>query len=251
MAKQTQIRLKLSPVGSGVDERAPLYEFANICAALKNCLKNISRCTANEDSEFAVSNLEIGSAVLVAEPYDAASTVVPELFNETIAALQEGRELNKILDFKAINCFKGFSAVVKNPSLAIDCGGIHLTESYINNLAKLLEPSSPSCGSVSGRLETFSVHRHCEFILYPTIPGEQVTCKFNKKYIKEVLRAVERNVTVYGVLHYAPAKIFPVSVDVESFEVSPPNDSLPSLLDAKGIMRSTNQHLIDGGWDAW
>jgi hypothetical protein len=129
--------------------------------------------------------------------------------------------------------------------------GIVLTSAFASHLAELLEPVSPALGSVSGRLDALSVHNQDRFTLYPLIVGEDVECFFKRPDLKKVLDAVGRRVTVFGRLHYAKTKAFPVKVDVEEFHVEPPDSELPSLLKARGMLRNTttNQRAWRDDWD--
>jgi hypothetical protein len=72
--------------------------------------------------------------------------------------------------------------------------------------------------------------------------------------LARVLEAVEKQVTVYGTLHYAQSKIFPARVDVEDFSIVEEEEKLPTLLEAKGLLPqvSTANPLLDGNFsDEW
>jgi hypothetical protein len=69
-----------------------------------------------------------------------------------------------------------------------------------------------------------------------------------------VLEAVDRQVTVFGTLHYAQSKIYPVRVDVDDFAIIESDSELPTLLDAKGILPppSADNPLLDRSFsDEW
>ena len=250
MAESAKVSLKLSAADGESDKRAPLADFANICSALRNCLKHISRCLGHDKSDFVISDLRFGSAVVEAEPRTSAGREEGQLFNATMAAIEEGREVDPRLDYSAICCFTGFSGAIRNPRLRLALQDRNLTSHYIANLSSLLEPSSPALGSVSGRLEVVNIHKENKFVLYPPIAGEEVTCRFNDADLESILKAVNHQVTVFGTLHYAKSKAFPVRVDVDEFEVEPPDDQLSSLLDTRGIIRSAGEldQPLGGEW---
>ena len=66
--------------------------------------------------------------------------------------------------------------------------------------------------------------------------------------LSEVLKAVGRKVTVYGIVKYAKAKVLPASIDVDSFIVEPDDTLLPNLLDARGLLRDA---LTQPDSEAW
>ena len=103
---------------------------------------------------------------------------------------------------------------------------------------RLLGPENISMGSVSGQLGAVSIDGSNQFILYPPVPGERIDCIFNRGDLPSVRQAIGHNVTVYGRICYAGGKAFPVRVDVDSFVISPPDDDLPTLLNACGLLHN-------------
>jgi hypothetical protein len=218
--------------------RAPFAEFSTVCSSLHSCLKNIARCLKKSASGFGISQLKIGSAIMEIEPeagQDGGYEVMG-VFTETIASLESGDDLDSRIDSTALHCFQGFSSVAKSKSVNLRIGSVLLTANFANNLAALIDPSSTSLGSVSGRLEAFDLHNKSSFTLYPPIAGEEIDCVFDPGDLPKVLDAVKQQVTVYGTLHYSKSKIYPVRVDVESFEVNDSDEALPNLLDARGLL---------------
>jgi hypothetical protein len=237
-------------------KRAPLSDFSTVCNSLHACLKGIGRCIGKGAPEFDISDLHMGSAVMAIEPDTAkeGAIEIANLFRDTIAALEEGQAVDKRLDYSALHCFRGFSGVARKEGVTLKIGTVKLTENYANNLAALLDPASAALGSVSGRLETFTLHNQNKFILYPAITGEEVDCIFQRKDLPRVLEAVDRQVTVFGTLHYAQSKIYPVRVDVDDFAIIESDSELPTLLDAKGILPppSADNPLLDRSFsDEW
>jgi hypothetical protein len=192
----------------------------------------------------------MGSAVM---EVDGAAEITA-LFRDTITALEHGQTVDKRLDYAALHCFSGFSGIAKNEKTTLKIGNVTLTENFADNLTALLQPATQSMGSVSGRLETVTVHNQMKFVLFPSLPGEDVDCIFDKAVLPRVLDAVGKQVTVYGTLHYAHSKIYPVRVDVQDFTIVESEDELPTLLDAKGTLPplSTDNPLLDRSFsDEW
>ena len=228
---------------------AELTEFANSVNVLRQCLMNVCRCVAGTDEvEFDVSDLRIDSATLSATPVpNGVSTVllneVPIVVHGTVSALEGGGDLDPRLDFSTVRAFSAFSSIIKKPETWLEVGGTRLTKTYVERVRRLIEPDVSSMGSVTGRLEAFSIHNQNRFTLYPPVAREGVECVFERSALDEVLKAVDRSVTVYGAMHYAKGRAFPTRVDVESFEVLPDVDTLPTLLNACGILHNETQSV--------
>jgi len=228
---------------SGPRGSAELSDLANVVVALRSCLKHLCRCLIGSDKvEYDISDLRYGSAVLVAEPVqkpgipDEVLLEVSRTLNKTFVALEFGGELDHRLDYSSIRAISAFSSIVKKPGSSLSIGQTRLTKKFVERISFLLEPDSESLGSVTGRLEEFSIHNGNRFTLYPPIAGEEVDCIFNRNDLANVLKAVDRNVIVYGMLRYTKSKAFPVSVTVDTFDVLPDADTLPTLLNTCGSL---------------
>lgn len=243
---------------SGPHRQLPdLSDFVTVCTALRKCLKNVSRCVSGSEVEYRLCDLRAGSAVVAVAPTvgavsDSILFDVSFTFERTIRDIRDGHEIDRRLDFQALRSFEGFCKPLRKKDVSLEIAGHALGNDYVSRIAELLEASSPSFGSVSGMLETVSVHLRTRFILYPPIPGEGIECSFGGDELSGVVAAIGQKVTVFGKLFYARTKSFPVRVDVEHFEVDPPDDELPSLLTARGILRPSGlKPQAPGDDDDW
>lgn len=76
-----------------------------------------------------------------------------------------------------------------------------------------MEPDCDELGSVSGMLEQITTHgKRSNFTLYTAYSGETVKCFFEESSLNRVRDALDRYVTVYGLLTYARNKTFPIRV---------------------------------------
>lgn len=235
------------------DSLPKLSDFDKVCDALRACLNHIATCIVGKTVEYAVSELRTGSAVIGVEP--VLNGVPPELtldvsetFLRTIEDLELGNEVDRRLDFPAIRSFGGFAALARKEDVQVSISGRILTSEFVANVARLLEPASPTFGSVTGRLEAINLHRQSHFTLYTPMAGENVDCSFDRATLRQVLDAIGKRVTVFGKLYYAPAKSFPVKVEVDSFKMLPPDSELPSLLSLKELLPPTGSPLASWPW---
>jgi len=253
MAKQKIIAVDLKGPKSS---RAQLSDFSTVCTSLHACLKNIGRSIGKKSPEFGISDLRMGSALMAVQPEskNGEGFEIASLFENTVTALEQGQQVDRRLDYAALHCFRGFAGIARSRESSLTIAGVTLSDSFADNLAALLDPISTALGSVSGKLEAFTVHRQRVFTLYPPMSQEEVDCSFNRSELARVLDAVDKQVTVYGTLHYAQSKIFPVRVDVDDFEIVDSDEKLPNLLDAKGMLPplSADNPLLDRKFsDEW
>jgi hypothetical protein len=242
---------------AGPRGEADLSDFANAVVALRNSLRNVWRCaTGDEDMHCDVAELSRGSAnvgVGISEGYAAVGVAVLGLYDATVHAIETGSEIDPSIDYATIYAFNGFASLARKDGVTLSIGSTKLTERFSERVASLLLPDSSSHGSVTGRLESVSIHGDTKFTLYPPVQGERVECVFRESDLSSVVGALGNTVCVYGSLHYAKSKAFPVRVDVDSFDVLPDDDSLPTLLGACGLLRldSSSVDLIREMRDEW
>src|ERR1700690_2864041 len=89
---------------------------------------------------------------------------------------------------------------------------------FIANIDKAVDVGIPSEGHVKGRLESLNLHNCREFTIYPSIPGFSIPCSFPEALYDEVHRAVNKNVTVFGILSFRPDRAIPERVQVKRIE---------------------------------
>jgi hypothetical protein len=236
---------------------AELSDFALAINALRNTLRNISRCVTGTDSiEYEVIDLRYSSAYVETSPPAEVRPVGDEiawLYRHTLDAIQDNSPLDSRVDYPTLHAFNGFSSIAKKPSAALSLADRNLTPRFAERIAAILEPDVSSYGSATGHLEGLSIHSNNTFTLYPPIAGEAIECVFQRKDLDEVLNAVDSRVTVYGKMHYVKTKAFPVRCDVETFSYERIAAELPTLLNACGILRSTksSQEMIRELRDEW
>jgi predicted phosphohydrolase len=183
---------------------------------------------------YSSAALDVSPAAEVRE----LGTEIANLYKNTVEALQDGFPLDPKIDYQTLYAFNGFSSIAKKPGVGLWLTNRALTQRFADNVAAVLQPEIKSFGSVTGRLERISVHNFDTFTLYPPVESESVECVFPREKLEEVLRSVASVVTVYGKMHYAVTKAFPVRCEVESFEPVKMPESLPTLLNACGLLKS-------------
>ena len=242
MDLSTLITVKLK----GSPGAADLSDFALVVDALKNSLQNVARCvTGNEGIAFEVKLSQNGNVEVSVTPSDVSvRTEIVSVYNDTIRCLQNGRGLDGRIDSAAICAFDGFSSIARRPGSMLLIGDTPVTPSFADRISEILEVDLTSFGSVTGRLERRSIHDGEKFTLVPPIAGGTVDCIFQHASRADLLRVIDETVTVFGKMHFAKDRAFPIRCEVETFSVSPKRKEFPTLLDASGWLRIKSDSVM-------
>lgn len=244
---EVDIRLRGSPDDNG-DIR--LEDFTGFCARLTSCLKRSEQIVSQRmkaQLRYRITNLKNESVGLSVEPIrprqgiDLRSQVV-HFFRDTIAALQRGSEIDQRIGYDDLQAFRELASPLAR-NMRVDLAGTEITTQYIANIDKLLAGAVQSLGSVSGKLERINVHDKNEFALYPPTGDCTVVCTFADSLWPAVEHALKKHVTVTGLLTFDRDKPFPTKVTVESVEINPDNDELPTLHDVRALGKWDTQGL--------
>jgi hypothetical protein len=106
-----------------------------------------------------------------------------------------------------------------------------INNKFRDAIEHVLGPEESSYGSISGRLEALNLHNTFKFSLYPTVGPSKVTGKFKRKLRTKFTNAIDKYVTVYGLLRYKTWDKFPYAVIAEDIVVhtDPPATTLADL----------------------
>ena len=148
------------------------------------------------------------------------------------------------LSREVVESYKGFSNKIREGVLKVNLrSGTYAVEvdDYVKSeefsvVFSTILPETKAIGVVEGRLEYVNIHGTQNlFRIYPSIGPKRVDCLFPSDKIEEAREALNRRVRVSGELMYPEGSDFPKTVKVESIELLPVDDELPSLMDLRGI----------------
>ena len=243
---------------------APFADFIEACSALRSTLRHVERCVTGKKPslELEVTELEHSSGRVRTSPRirdakdRATSRDTFRVHRDTVRSLQAGdKSLDPRLDYAAVYSFSEFAPPVKRGRSAVAVTGTTLSSVFLETLEKVLEPVGPALGSVGGVVEQLDVHGKHTFVLFPPVPGNEVKCSFRPEDFEKVRAAVNRNVTVYGLLHYGRGQSFPVKAIMDDIEIEPDDSDLPDLLDMEGMLEGEgigeSTHVIRSLRDEW
>jgi hypothetical protein len=225
-----------------LDDQPQLAQFLKFCGKVGRCLRIIEGRDLDERQRvrLVVADLRTGSAVMqiAALPpqrgADRRQAIVAE-FRHTVRSLQNGLPISHRLTYSELRDFRTIAAPLQSGATEAWIDDVRITTQYTANIDRILEGGAKSTGSISGRLERLNVHNANEFSLFPAVSDDEILCKFPDELWGTVQQAIKRTVTVLGEMTYRPDTAFPDRVRVESIEIHPDDDDLPTLMDLHGL----------------
>lgn len=219
-----------------------LETLAAFLGDLQVSLRKMGQRVAPEaNARFLVTALAHGSARLtiraVADDCQAGGEIIDAYIYE-LDALQRGQEPAEV-DYEVV---ESISAMVNRLGRGLD--GIefahgdrtlNVTQRAAETGKRLLRTDLRSHGAMQGYLDAINVHGKHELSIYPTIGRAKVVCRFPEHMLPQVSQALKHYVDVTGVLHYRRGEDYPYLVEIDSLEVAPKQDDLPTLRSLRGM----------------
>jgi hypothetical protein len=236
---------RISAKISGGREAAGAVEFddfVQLCQAIEECLKCTEAAVtgAKPVLRYRIVKLRTGSAEIAIEPIaplegrDRRRQTVG-LFNKTITALQHGRRVDSRYGDDDLNCFRRLIIPLERGAATLEVSGQVLTTEFATNIEKALGETFSSEGSITGIIEGLNVHNRFECTIYEQVDAQRISCSFPKELVDIVLSAIRKRVTIFGLQSFRPDSAIPYQVRIESIEVLPPDEELPTLDDVREL----------------
>ncbi|MCL2503360.1 MAG: hypothetical protein FWE94_01935 [Coriobacteriia bacterium] len=122
--------------------------------------------------------------------------IVPEYFSES--SVRNARTLALMA-----------SKIGKKQSVSLRFGEnsqLELSDTIAANIAKALEISVSSLGSIEGTLEMLSLHGGFNCNIYDDLTGKRIGCTYSKELLDNVHAAFGKRVSAYGTINYTSDK---------------------------------------------
>jgi hypothetical protein len=91
-------------------------------------------------------------------------------------------------------------------------------------------------GTIDGELLALNVRGKPRFSIYETLSQKPVNCFFEDEVYTDVIAAIKKRVSVYGVISYHRDGD-PASVEIKSLRVFPEQSELPQFDDIIGLLK--------------
>jgi len=242
---------------------------------VRRAIHETKRIIFNDDENkkiayFKVTDLSHQSPakiVLEAVPYSVETTnqteeLVNEFFN-SLSEIEQGR-LPKRFDFEAIDAFREMSRPVNNKKIDLFTisrnGDVHTNiNEFPIKIDAILGPDVLEYGSAKGRLEYLNLHERANiFYIYSTHELPKIKCRFPSKLRADVIKAIDKYVTVYGTKKFKPniKSYNPYEILVDNVVIHPDVNELPKLIDLFGTAPDatgdkSSEEFVRGIRDEW
>lgn len=216
-------------------------EFGTFLLQISKCLKAVAPLVGTFRARHVISELQIGSAAAGLSPVGGRRAVQAgakqyKFVEKTLKQLERGKEVDPRLGYAELEQFKKLGHPLRHGAQSVNIGNVKLTDKFLTRIDDLMGGATRSIGTVKGRMEKFDIHNKLEFTLYPSIPGFSIRCVFPQTLMVEAQSALTKNVLISGETHYIGENAFPQKVIVQSIEVLPTDDELPTLMDIRNSM---------------
>ena len=113
---------------------------------------------------------------------------------------------------------------------------VAISEKLVQSIEALLGPKYQSIGSITGSLDSITVHRGHEFRVWDEDSGRPVTCTFPKEMLPTVKDVLQSRVLVHGLIQ-RNAQGTPVSIRVEGIDPLKSMSELPTIAEMSGLIK--------------
>ena len=165
----------------------------------------------------------------------SSATPVINFFFDHLEKLREGKVQNVNPEFvRAINKVSQNSDD-RFSHISIERRGTRININkdmwYENKLVEIQSTSreTSSWGTIKGRVERYNNHGESNYFWLYTVIGGSIKCEFADSLKYESAKAVERNISVSGLMTYKPEQPIPYKCKVEKIQYHEPNEQLPEL----------------------
>jgi len=227
--------------------RVYLHEFVGFLGDVLAALRKVDEIVSGgrETTRYRIARLSTSRATAHIEAVPRRrmpdnGALVVRRFTEAVIDIEERGTRPSNFSYEAFEAFRRLAVPLRRgiQGVEFEYGTtlVAVTPRLEANIDRVLGREVRSHGTVSGTLELVNVHRAPYTMrVYPIVGPGRVTCRFPKAMLPQVGAALNRYVTVAGVLRYRMEEPFPYEMDVDTLEAHPPEDELPTLGSLRGM----------------
>ena len=256
MPDKTTLTVKL--VGTPDEDGAVYFsDFEDFCNSLQSCLRRAEVTVYGRAGQlrYKIQDLRSASAEITLEAVmrtpkerDRRKSVF-NLVKGTVRSIQSGRRLSPRVTPDDVAAYKKLALPLSKGVHKVWVDDTEITLAFVKNADRILKSAIMQNGSVTGVLEKLNIHNdRNEFVLFPPVSGYAITCTFKDEMLDQVRKAVKRTVTVTGELEYNADAPFPKKASVESMEIHPDDDALPSIIDLRGYAKGCTGEMTSAAY---
>ena len=230
------------------EKRITIDIFSQSVRKFFNLIENVATNVAGKSKALEwLLSVKPGSIVLEAKPESVKES--PELAKKTMAVLNDGfraiSERSKrpeyFSDFALSNLFELGSMVGlgdKGIRHIIGIGEVYydISPKSVAYIDEILGTDTKAYGTIEGELLALKIRGKLTFSIWETLTGKEVKCYFSDELYDDVISAIRKRVSVYGLIHYNKKGI-PLRVQIENLMQFPEDSELPKFKDIIGLFK--------------
>ncbi len=236
-------------IGSVEDnENIRLSDFIQELTSIKETLIEIDRRitrTTKPSTDFRIIDLSRASPSCIVleaipiEPEIDNTSIVIDKFISGLQSITKGfapKDFDSPLLEQFEKIGKGLRRKLKEVKFLYKDLSVIIGKTFEGQILKLIGESQFVDGSIEGTLEMINIHKKVnKFRIYPIVGPKKVNCHFPESLYNDVIKAIGHYINVKGKLEYKERDDFPYTVNVDSIEIYPDENELPTIFDLRGI----------------
>lgn len=256
-------KIRITLVGREEDGGDVRFDvFIQQLELIKKALTETRKLLSDENfAYFKVSNLSHNSPASVElvpvsrreEDVEVTRSLVDQFF-DNLDKIQQGVQPEGFTH-ETYEAYRGMSSLQSKGRLSyieVSPNGSRdgvLLSTVARQVSELLGDDIREYGEFSGRLEFLNLHKNNNtFYLYPTLgsPMQKLKCKFRKELKPRVIEAIDRYVTVSGILKFKANVLdgLPHELLAHDIEIHPQENELPKLSSLLGIAPDATGDIV-------
>lgn len=112
-----------------------------------------------------------------------------------------------------------------------------LSPASVAFISDILKTPTMAYGTIEGDLLALNVRGRLKFSVYEILSGKEVRCFFEDDIFNDVIAAIRKRVSVYGLIRYRRGGV-PASVEIKELTVFPEQSELPQFKDIIGLLKN-------------
>jgi len=258
------IRLRLESQSTSL----PVDAFTDVLASFRRILRDLNQSLAGAQSgriQWHISALAMSSPITADLLPLAPSTVDPQLprmvsanLIAVLRALESGTSVPPYFPESALKSVRRITKHLAGDTLyAIDATYVgqepmsaRITSEAGRNVERLTSPRFQAVGSVTGTLDTVSLHEGQQFQVYDLRTEHPVRCQFQPEDFPSVKEALGHRVRVSGIVH-RNFRGDAISIETPVVTVLPDDPEAPKTADISGLAPDFTGDLSVGEYVQW
>ena len=237
----------------GLSDKVSLGDFAASLKGFLRLLKNFDSTVSGKESgtqRWEVTTVTMNSPIVIgvtpttkARMSDFSEAIEAELLNSsnTLTARKERTPQMSDSALAGMRQLAQLSKRIGPSSIYMPANGKPKRETLITQVTmevveELTGIRYRAYGSVSGKLESITVHGKSEFRVWDTSTGKAVRCRYKPEIELKILRLLRKPVSVSGIIA-SNAAGYPISVEVEELSEKTQITVPANIREMAGFMR--------------